>query len=194
MESRTAGYPWSYPATTLSNHTGRIAPEWWPESNRNGGRIRVGTVDAFPSEPWPDSSGIRSTFFNYRNWNTFPLPLTPEQDCRTEDCPCVPGTRKKVETPPQAWGGLSLGSAADQVCRNTPTGVGRTLASPERPPSTRKHPHRRGEDPVLICTGLLESETPPQAWGGLRVRLLLLYRAGNTPTGVGRTDDQQGVC
>jgi len=36
---------WSYPATTLSNYTGRIAPEWWPESNRNAG---------------PDSAGIRS--------------------------------------------------------------------------------------------------------------------------------------
>ena len=60
MESRTAGYPWSYPATKLSDHTGRNAPEWWTESNRNAGRIPAGTVDAFPSESWPDSAGIRT--------------------------------------------------------------------------------------------------------------------------------------
>jgi len=52
---------------TLKSHwpdcSGMVAgfeSEWWPDSNRNGGRIRVGTVAAFPSESWPDSSGIRS--------------------------------------------------------------------------------------------------------------------------------------
>jgi hypothetical protein len=49
---------WNYPATTLSFYSGRIAPEWWPQSDRNAGRIPVGTVVAFPPEWWPDSSGI----------------------------------------------------------------------------------------------------------------------------------------
>ena len=76
MESRTAEYLWSYPATTLSDHTGRIAPEWWTESNRNAGRIPAGTVDAFPSESWPDSSGIRTEDvrkgdFSGRAWRAY---------------------------------------------------------------------------------------------------------------------------
>jgi len=47
-------------ATLFRHHTGRVVPEWWPESNRNAGRLTAATVAAFPSESWPDSPGIRN--------------------------------------------------------------------------------------------------------------------------------------
>ncbi|SMG63677.1 hypothetical protein BMETH_1841_0 [methanotrophic bacterial endosymbiont of Bathymodiolus sp.] len=53
----------------------------------------------------------------------------------------------KEETPPRAWG--RLGNNINNAVRmgNTPTGVGKTYSNDQTPPTKRKHPHGRGEDP-----------------------------------------------
>ena len=45
----------------------------------------------------------------------------------------------------------------------------------------------RGEDPEVGVAGDSDGETPPRAWGRLRVRGQIVFRDGNTPTGVGKT-------
>ena len=82
--------------------------------------------------------------------------------------------------------------------RNTPTGVGKTRKSfPKCEEDINaddivagKHPHGRGEDsrygPVPGCY----PETPPRAWGRPSTTQPRPLCAGNTPTGVGKTDTQ----
>src|SRR5690606_23635714 len=50
------------------------------------------------------------------------------------------------ETPPRAWGRQGPAGATGAQGRNTPTGVGKTGATPSRATSIEKHPHGRGED------------------------------------------------
>ena len=50
-----------------------------------------------------------------------------------------------------------------------------------------KHPHGRGEDPVMILSEYSLLETPPRAWGRHARRLWHAGILGNTPTGVGKT-------
>ena len=94
------------------------------------------------------------------------------------------------ETPPRAWGRRR--GVFDGVRRggNTPTGVGKTRSryGPNR--ACRKHPHGRGEDRRPVSAQKRRCETPPRAWGRHAVDTARTGLGGNTPTGVGKTDDQ----
>ena len=69
------------------------------------------------------------------------------------------------ETPPHAWGRLAKGNSKLAKNRNTPTCVGKTDPRLLFTSGMWKHPHMRGEDPILICQQCGQMETPPHAWG-----------------------------
>jgi len=92
-----------------------------------------------------------------------------------------------TETPPQAWGRQGAPVLVDHRLRNTPTGVGKTPHRTRHRPPHRKHPHGRREDSMKRSTNAWCMETPPQAWGRPSARARSADRAGNTPTGVGKT-------
>ena len=96
---------------------------------------------------------------------------------------------KPAETPPRAWGRRRTRCAMPMRPRNTPTGVGKTGRGRAPSVGAAKHPHGRGEDPSR--RGILRAvrETPPRAWGRRRKEGAAMQRLGNTPTGVGKTDD-----
>ena len=126
---------------------------------------------------------------------------------RGEDSFSPPAGILNAETPPRAWGRPMKESKKKYSCRNTPTCVGKTKAawggeipSPKHPHvrgedasrsirrlSVPKHPHVRGEDALLLDLRPLHLETPPRAWGRLRVCWSNVYRSRNTPTCVGKT-------
>ena len=91
------------------------------------------------------------------------------------------------ETPPRAWGRRRWVHADREGLGNTPTGVGKTPRPWAAEQAARKHPHGRGEDPVIQLNALPVGETPPRAWGRHyeQTRFASLHR--NTPTGVGKT-------
>ena len=91
------------------------------------------------------------------------------------------------ETPPRAWGRLSSRKENQLLYRNTPTGVGKTLTGSGLRVCTGKHPHGRGEDQPTQGRSLQPLETPPRAWGRLRLVAGDEPVFGNTPTGVGKT-------
>ncbi len=59
-------------------------------------------------------------------------------------------TANNAETPPRAWGRLESQAVLQPLAGNTPTGVGKTLASEDRVCYGQKHPHGRGEDWVNV--------------------------------------------
>ena len=56
-----------------------------------------------------------------------------------------------LETPPRAWGRLSIWLANAYIDRNTPTCVGKTMSQQRYLRYAGKHPHVRGED-LNECT------------------------------------------
>ncbi len=94
---------------------------------------------------------------------------------------------------------------------NTPTGVGKTAGCRFHRAGRQKHPHGRGEDGGLGALVALAQETPPRAWGRPKAGTLKSDAAetpprawgrrrsptatqapvGNTPTGVGKTQDRR---
>ena len=109
---------------------------------------------------------------------------------RGEDIPQDVATYCRTETPPRAWGRPPSAVAMAGATGNTPTGVGKTAATGLRTGLSRKHPHGRGEDAVVFLMVFAVAETPPRAWGRPAVDTARTGPAGNTPTGVGKTDDQ----
>ena len=106
---------------------------------------------------------------------------------RGEDGIIVWQVTPMLETPPHAWGRLSSRISAFSLLRNTPTCVGKTLAYKCRALGYEKHPHMRGED-FSGCYALVPTmETPPHAWGRLRLERSFYSRWRNTPTCVGKT-------
>ena len=57
----------------------------------------------------------------------------------------------------------------------------------------QKHPHERGEDGFKLTEPGRRKETPPRAWGRLKIIGRDSDRGGNTPTSVGKTLDFTGV-
>ncbi len=91
------------------------------------------------------------------------------------------------ETPPRAWG-RQMGPEVPGVGpRNTPTGVGKTQRGGWRQSAGWKHPHGRGEDPLVRVSTWVKAETPPRAWGRRRSLDFFHTLNRNTPTGVGKT-------
>ena len=69
------------------------------------------------------------------------------------------------ETPPRAWGRPNSDLMLIHTPGNTPTCVGKTPALRQSGATSRKHPHVRGEDPVMVLAEMVDEETPPRAWG-----------------------------
>ena len=92
------------------------------------------------------------------------------------------------ETPPRAWGRQTSRPVLMFGWGNTPTGVGKTAHRCPAPCFQRKHPHGRGEDWQTKSKLPRWRETPPRAWG--RQSKISRWEAGdgNTPTGVGKTN------
>ncbi len=97
----------------------------------------------------------------------------------------------KSETPPQAWGRRTRNFKITNNTRNTPTGVGKTLFDINGLLLQGKHPHRRGEDYLIILQIACYTETPPQAWGRRAFRRRTTMDHRNTPTGVGKTSEER---
>ena len=79
------------------------------------------------------------------------------------------------------------------ICRNTPTGVGKTGSGGALSAHSMKHPHGRGEDRCCIALVTDEWETPPRAWGRHPRRFCDFGDGRNTPTGVGKTLSMQSL-
>ncbi len=94
------------------------------------------------------------------------------------------------ETPPRAWGRLSMAFGTQEIPRNTPTGVGKTFNKAFPDAVIRKHPHGRGEDCLTMRPCSAHRETPPRAWGRLNRKRQQPKSSRNTPTGVGKTTQQ----
>ena len=92
-----------------------------------------------------------------------------------------------LETPPRAWGRPHFEAFQTDSAGNTPTGVGKTHRAVCMRGNTWKHPHGRGEDPHARTWGNSRPETPPRAWGRQSACFRRDTQAGNTPTGVGKT-------
>ncbi len=73
------------------------------------------------------------------------------------------------------------------IYRNTPTRVGKTHIEQQLTIYHQKHPHSRGEDERPTSSAEYGKETPPLAWGRLKLMLLMINPFGNTPTRVGKT-------
>ena len=70
-----------------------------------------------------------------------------------------------LETPPRAWGKLTVEPAPHHPAGNTPTCVGKTQTGVWTDDKSKKHPHVRGENPARGVTNKRTPETPPRAWG-----------------------------
>ncbi len=97
------------------------------------------------------------------------------------------------ETPPRAWGRLTMICINDARLGNTPTCVGKTGSQPEWAPVVQKHPHVRGEDFNDLDKGVELAETPPRAWGRQHPAHGRVRRVRNTPTCVGKTTSSANV-
>ncbi len=106
---------------------------------------------------------------------------------RGEDRDVWSAARDQMETPPRAWGRLCKRHRLRVVTGNTPTGVGKTMASLMAASRSKKHPHGRGEDGIRPRPYQQKEETPPRAWGRLRAMIKIAVVERNTPTGVGKT-------
>ncbi len=107
---------------------------------------------------------------------------------RGEDQMAKPGSAQFAETPPRAWGRLSLAPVVVFSHRNTPTGVGKTATAYQHHTRSGKHPHGRGEDAKIEADRPKVEETPPRAWGRLPPSTSRSAFSRNTPTGVGKTN------
>ncbi len=112
-------------------------------------------------------------------------------------CPVHPHTRGEIirdfcvphwsdGSPPHAWGDCVGCGGPFQLCRFTPTRVGRF--SWTTPPSwtAAVHPHTRGE---IVPTGgytVTQLGSPPHAWGDFGAGIAPEYAGRFTPTRVGR--------
>ena len=92
-----------------------------------------------------------------------------------------------IETPPRAWGRLTVCRKLNRFPRNTPTCVGKTGSVARFARSLKKHPHVRGEDLLHFSVRIQWMETPPRAWGRLSCHVLDQLLLRNTPTCVGKT-------
>ena len=104
-----------------------------------------------------------------------------------EDATPFPRRNRTGETPPRVWGRQTTTFKCILSARNTPTGVGKTIAIRADESLNRKHPHGCGEDEGRPDDTERPLETPPRVWGRLTVRRVFFARMRNTPTGVGKT-------
>ncbi len=106
---------------------------------------------------------------------------------RGEDNSRIGDSIGRQETPPHAWGRHDLNTIHQNLLRNTPTCVGKTVDEHYRSFPREKHPHMRGEDFLLSRKFRNYIETPPHAWGRQLHNLCDWITSRNTPTCVGKT-------
>ena len=82
------------------------------------------------------------------------------------------------------------GSPAEISGRKNGRQCMKTLRWRCQPGLPRKHPHGCGEDPAQYKALVRVLETPPRVWGRLLLIVHLMRHDGNTPTGVGKTLEQ----
>ena len=104
-----------------------------------------------------------------------------------EDCATKSRTISSIETPPHAWGRLVKSLNNTEMCGNTPTCMGKTTSTFSSVMQPQKHPHMHGEDGDIIDVPKRFAETPPHAWGRHAAHVKFSYKAGNTPTCMGKT-------
>ena len=117
-----------------------------------------------------------------------PIPKRKHPHSRGEDSRSARSFLAASETPPLAWGRRRRLQQAILLTGNTPTRVGKTQSATNRTPTTKKHPHSRGEDTTRLPATTRTMETPPLAWGRHPQDRQLNTERGNTPTRVGKTD------
>ena len=91
------------------------------------------------------------------------------------------------ETSPRPWGRRNRRAVRSNALRNIPTPVGKT--DNHKSSQSRKHPHARGEDLIIVASGRQDAETSPRLWGRPDSQTLLNETNGNIPTPVGKTPD-----
>ena len=104
-----------------------------------------------PEKPW---SGVGNTPTGVGKTALIPSTLTQSKKHphgRGEDTTLSGLDVMTVETPPRAWGRLSLVFSLSPSGGNTPTGVGKTGQFLDLSSGVRKHPHGRGEDAVVVA-------------------------------------------
>jgi len=93
----------------------------------------------------------------------------------------------KLETPPRAWGRRLPCHCSYHKTGNTPTCMGKTVHLFYVILSQEKHPHVHGEDYILFCIAIIDTETPPRAWGRRSFLNSTPITQRNTPTCMGKT-------
>ena len=68
-------------------------------------------------------------------------------------------------SPPRVWGQFNAARSSQSKPRFTPTGVGTIRTKTTIPPSTKVHPHGRGDNKVRVPAHVAERGSPPRAWG-----------------------------
>ena len=106
---------------------------------------------------------------------------------RGEDSALYVRNLRAMETPPRAWGRLSMLFGVSKPHGNNPTCVGKTPHLCRYGDLKRKHPHVRGEDWRRAFLSSSERETPPRAWGRRSPHGSMTTVKRNTPTCVGKT-------
>ena len=96
-----------------------------------------------------------------------------------------------METPPRTWGRPARFNAAAMIARNTPTDVGKTVRWLRQCKPDKKHPHGRGEDKKGAKHRVFPLETPPRTWGRRSPFIVSEFIHRNTPTDVGKTNDER---
>ena len=92
-----------------------------------------------------------------------------------------------VGTSPRAWGEVEQERGKVKLCRNIPTGVGRSVVLDEALNWFAEHPHGRGEKFTPKLARCWSIGTSPRAWGEGVFAFRHLRRNRNIPTGVGRS-------
>jgi len=114
-------------------------------------------------------------------------PVRAHPHTRGDDWRSGWSARKRLGSPPHAWGRrLDVGKRS-RGSRLTPTRVGTTRAASVIGTNSWAHPHTRGDDQRQLRQGLRSSGSPPHAWGRLIVRIAGQDVQRLTPTRVGTT-------
>ena len=90
-------------------------------------------------------------------------------------------------SPPQVWGKHNARRQVLGIQRFTPTGVGKTDPIFGEMIREAVHPHRCGENFRRLYDMMKTYGSPPQVWGKLEGLPPMIWNAGFTPTGVGKT-------
>ena len=88
-------------------------------------------------------------------------------------------------SPPRVWGQFNAARSSQSKPRFTPTGVGTIRTKTTIPPSTKVHPHGRGDNPPPALSQHSLFGSPPRAWGQSPVDAPEVAASRFTPTGVG---------